>query len=165
LPSRLHRLWRQKVDADLERSPLGSVRLAGPEDRFLPYGATLVAVAIAPRFLILIQIGDGDALVGFSDGRLERPLPDDTKLVGEETHSLCDPDAARSNRFRLQVLPQLDATAGPEFVMLSTDGLSKSCPSEQAFMKLARRHPQRWSRDGHSFARALARPGIATRLG
>ena len=87
--------------------------------------------------MLLLQLGDGDLLVGFSDGRIERPLPDDAGLVGEQTHSLCDPDAARSNRFRLQVLPLVDGEIHPEFLMISTDGLSKSFPDDQGFMKVA----------------------------
>jgi serine/threonine protein phosphatase PrpC len=148
IPSRLHSAWCAKVDADLEKSPIEPSTSARRADRFLPYGATLVAAAAAPRFVLLVQIGDGDLVVGFSDGRLTRPLPDDTGLVGEQTHSLCDPDAAKSNLFRLQVLPVLDTGAKLDFLMLSTDGLSKSCPDDGAFMKLAAEWRGTVSRDG-----------------
>jgi serine/threonine protein phosphatase PrpC len=137
IPARIHKAWQQRVDADLERSPPPKLTLSDPNERFVPYGATLVAVAVAPSFILLLQLGDGDILVGFSDGQIKRLLVSDIGLAGEQTNSLCDPNAAKLDLFRLQVLPILDTSARPDFVMLSTDGLSKSCADEPAFVNLA----------------------------
>jgi serine/threonine protein phosphatase PrpC len=137
IPGCIHKAWQQRVDTDLLQSPTKE-KIADPNDRFIPYGATLVAVAVAPTFILLLQLGDGDILVGFSDGQIKRLLVSDIGLAGEQTNSLCDPNAVKLDLFRLQVVPILGATARPDFIMLSTDGLSKSCADEQGFVKLAR---------------------------
>jgi serine/threonine protein phosphatase PrpC len=148
LPARIHEAWRSKVNADLQRAPLPEPRPSDPEARFVPYGATIVAAAATADFVLVLQLGDGDLLVGFSDGQIVRPLPDDTGLVGEQTYSLCNADAARANRFRLQVLPRAGRNPQPQFLMLSTDGLSKSCADEEAFAKLAREWRDVIQKDG-----------------
>lgn len=127
--------WRAAVGRHAAASvPAGDwVEPAG--DKLLPYGATLLGVAATGQGAVALQIGDGDLLLGYPDGRLERPLPDDAELVGEQTYSLCSPDALL--RFRVAVVPARPGSPPPDFALLSTDGISKSFPDEAAFRAVA----------------------------
>lgn len=131
--------WRQAVAADHEaRAQSGGDWVEAPSDVLTPYGCTLAAVAMAPGQLLVLQIGDSDVLFGYADGRIERPLPVDEGLVGEQTYSMCAMDAAQ--RFRIATLTADGAGSWPDFVMLSTDGVAKSFASETAFIAIARQY-------------------------
>jgi serine/threonine protein phosphatase PrpC len=125
-------VWRDAVARHAEA-------LAGEDDWVEPtvdthvhYGSTLLAMAASDEMTVVLQIGDGDLLLGYPDGRLERPLPQDDGLVGEQTYSLCTPDAL--SRFRVAVLRDMEAP--PDFALLATDGLSKSFAGEADFRKV-----------------------------
>lgn len=95
------------------------------------YGATLLVALAVCDVLILLQIGDGDLVVGNSPKGVWRFFPPDIGLKGEETYSLCLPEAEKY--FRATAL-NLQADAAPTFVMLSTDGISKSFASDDEFL-------------------------------
>jgi serine/threonine protein phosphatase PrpC len=99
----------------------------------LAYGATLVGVHMAGSRLLLFQIGDGDILVGRASGRIERPIPEDEGLTGEQTHSLCEPDAPRFGRIAFVEAGGDDPV---DFVMASTDGVAKSFRDDATFLTL-----------------------------
>ena len=138
LPPNIVRLWRRRVERDLARHPLDSepkpetesenltrpaAAAAGP---YLAYGTTLLFFAACPRFLILGQIGDGDALILDAAGDTPaRPLPQPAK-VGVETESLCQSQA--SSLFRVMLLPLEPTDARPVAVLLATDGVSRLVP-------------------------------------
>jgi serine/threonine protein phosphatase PrpC len=128
--------WRQAVMQDLAGNPVESDWIESEQEKLLPYGATLAAVAIRPDCLIALQIGDGDMLFGYADGRVERPLPSDEGLFGEQTYSLCLDNAAE--RFRVRTRRRVEGQPWPDFVMLSTDGVSKSFADEKTFLSIAR---------------------------
>lgn len=128
--------WRQAVMHDLAGHPVDSEWIESEQERLLPYGATLATVAVRPDRLIALQIGDGDMLFGYPDGTLERPLPNDEGLFGEQTYSLCLDDAAQ--RFRVCARRRVDGQPWPDFIMLSTDGISKSFADEKTFLSIAR---------------------------
>jgi serine/threonine protein phosphatase PrpC len=128
--------WRQAVIQDLAANPVESDWVESEQERLVPYGTTLAAVAIRPDRLLALQIGDGDVVFGYPDGNVERPLPSDQGLFGEQTYSLCLDDAAR--RFRVYSCPREDGQPWPDFVMLSTDGVSKSFADEPTFRSIAR---------------------------
>lgn len=131
--------WREAVMADhANRAGAGADWVEAPSDVLIPYGCTLAAVAMAPGQLLVLQIGDSDVLFGYPDGRIERPLPVDQGLVGEQTYSLCALDAAE--RFRVTTMALDGATNWPDFVMLSTDGIAKSFADEAAFLAIARQY-------------------------
>lgn len=128
--------WREAVVADHQaRAGTGTDWVEASSDVFTPYGCTLAAVAMAPGQLLVLQIGDSDVLFGYPDGRIERPLPVDQGLVGEQTYSLCAMDAAQ--RFRITTMAADGAQTWPDFVMLSTDGIAKSFADEKAFIAIA----------------------------
>jgi serine/threonine protein phosphatase PrpC len=125
--------WRAQVEAHAAAHPLAREALFDEGDPLVPYGATLIAAAVAPGAIFTMQLGDGDLLLGRTDGSFLRPLPDDEGMIGEQTYSLCQADAAERVRARL-----LTADDGViDFVMLSTDGLAKSFRDQQKFAELA----------------------------
>lgn len=97
------------------------------------YGATLVGVHMAGSKLLLFQIGDGDILVGRASGRIERPIPEDKGLTGEQTHSLCESDAPSFGKIALVEAGGDDPV---DFVLASTDGVAKSFRDDAAFLAL-----------------------------
>lgn len=119
--------WRQRVDAHLAAMPYDPPAELG----YTPYGATLLAIGANETQMLVLQIGDGDLLIGFPDGRMERPLEDDQGLIGEQTYSLCMSDAAE--RFRLATFWKTEDRPLPNFVSLSTDGVAKSFRDDGAF--------------------------------
>lgn len=122
--------WREAALAHLAEAPRHEGETAA-EPLHL-YGATLVAAAVHPAGVLLIQLGDGDILARRSDGAILRPLPCDADLVGDQTYSLCLPDAEA--HLRATVLTDPGAI---DLLMLSTDGLSKSFANEADFVRLA----------------------------
>ena len=123
--------WRNAVHQHVASLAGDRDRVDAADDVLVPYGATLVAVAASDDLTVALQIGDGDLYLGYPDGRLEKPLPDDEGLVGEQTYSLCSPDALQHFRVAVQRTGQPDLM--PDFVLLSTDGVSKSFADEPAF--------------------------------
>jgi serine/threonine protein phosphatase PrpC len=126
--------WRADVLAHVAKHPLPSTR----GDPFVPYGATLLAAAVAPEGILVLQLGDGDLFVGTVDGAILRPLPDDVGMVGEQTYSICMADAADFARTRI-LRPH---EAEVDFLLLSSDGLGKSFATQAAL----RRHAACWRR-------------------
>lgn len=123
---RCHARWLAGVN---EHAALEAERPEVP----LAYGATLVGVHMAGSRLLLFQIGDGDILVGRASGRIDRPIPEDDGLTGEQTHSLCEPDAPSFGKMAI-----IDAGGDDpfDFIMASTDGVAKSFRDDAAFMAL-----------------------------
>ncbi len=124
--------WRRAVHADLEARPLDSdkAELYG-HSPLIPYGATLIAAAADSDTLHFMQIGDGDILIGMPDGQIVNPLAGDEGLVGEETHSLCEEQAEQYLR---QTSVWRDPnTPWPDFVLIASDGVSKSFTDEASF--------------------------------
>jgi hypothetical protein len=124
--------WRRAVDDHLGANPLEEGK--GPPS-MLAYGATLIALGGDDKVLTMLQIGDGDLLLGYGDGRLERPLHADAGLIGEETYSLCQSDA--ETRFRVATMWRDGGRDWPDFALLATDGVAKSFRDEAAFVAAA----------------------------
>lgn len=77
------------------------------------------------------QLGDGEILSVSPDGQTTRPLHADERLVGNQTTSLCQPDAWREFRVSWTLAPDL-----PALVLLSTDGYVNSFRSDEDFLKI-----------------------------
>lgn len=140
LPHQVVTAWRQAVRHHVAGAGVADDWVEVGDDIFTPYGATLVAVGVGHGLALALQIGDGDACFGFSDGRIMRPLPDDTGLVGEQTHSLCEANAMAHVRLTILKVGASPSAVMPDFVMLSTDGLSKSFADEAAFLAVAKHY-------------------------
>lgn len=144
LQQRLVDHWLSAVTADLENHPLTDEELAtlehgdGPGGRTavetlptLAYGATLLAAAATRDLVLYLQLGDGEILSVDSTGQTTRPLPADSRLVGNQTTSLCQPDAWQEFRAAWFTAPEL-----PALVLLSTDGYANSFRSDEDFLKI-----------------------------
>lgn len=104
---------------------------ADPAADLVAYGSTLVFVLATPEFVLLGQLGDGDILVVDPDGGVTSPLPDDPAVFGDETPSLCQPEAWMALRVRV-IPPPPPGT----LVLIATDGYSKSYRSDEEFRRI-----------------------------
>jgi hypothetical protein len=144
--------WREAVQKHAESVDQGWVDLE--RDVAIPYGTTLLVSAITPDWALAMQIGDGDLCWGYADGQVIRPLPDEDGLVGEQTRSLCLPDAAERTRFVLRIAASGESL--PDFAMISTDGVSKSFYAQDGFLQTASEFRAAARRQGAAVLPALA---------
>ena len=140
IPRRIVYTWTRLVAEDLARNPFTDIELARLADRdrrgasllerngHLAYGSTLVTVIAMESFVVFWQIGDGDVVTVSSAGEVGRPVPGDSRLVANETTSLCSSDAARLFRFAVLGTPT-------PLIMLSTDGFANSFRDDAGFFK------------------------------
>jgi hypothetical protein len=139
--------WRAAVLSDLEQHPFtpeewaavetaegGTGRVSVEEEPVLAYGATLLVVAAAETFMLYLQLGDGDILAVGASGQTYRPLPGDDRLIGNQTTSLCQPEAW--NEFRAIIIR--DPAEFAPLVLASTDGYANSFRSDDDFLKIGR---------------------------
>ena len=123
-PALAHRIidaWTEQVTAHyLQNLPEKTCDLAEGEIPVL-YGTTLLAAAVFGRYLLVLQQGDGFALMLHRNGALDCPIPPDPNCDRERggSSSLCDSDAANSMRFCLH---DLQADPLVAFAIMS-DGL------------------------------------------
>jgi Protein phosphatase 2C len=113
--------WRDAVREDVVANPFTPREQAsrgGGDDPLIAYGSTLLLAIAGRRWLVLVQIGDGDIMGIQPDGRPLLPVPRDPSLDGQQTTSLCGPRA--EDEFRAAVV---DTSTTPLLgVMLATDG-------------------------------------------
>ena len=113
--------WRAAVREDVAADPFTAreqaVRANG-DDALIAYGSTLLLAIAGRRWLILVQIGDGDIVGIQPGGRPLLPVPGDPSLDGRQTTSLCGRRA--EDDFRAAVVDiWTTALLG---VLLATDG-------------------------------------------
>ncbi len=136
--------WMVSIASDLENHPLSGEELdnletiEGPESRAavgtlpqLAYGATLLIAAATDSLVLYLQLGDGEILSVSANGETVRPLPSDERLIGNQTTSLCQPEAWNDFRAAWVTEPAL-----PAVVLLSTDGYANSFRSDEDFLKI-----------------------------
>ncbi len=128
--------WNDEIAAHLRFSPLTerereiSEKYGGLPPEIM-YGATLILAATDGNSTFGLQIGDGSFTLECG-GLVEFPMPEDERLMGSLTTSLCDNDAISS--FRSFYLPGRVGS-----VMLSSDGLINSFVSREDFLSFSRR--------------------------
>ena len=138
-PRHIVRAWREKVDDDLSADPLSDteclsvgVTTTDTTPARLAYGATLLVVLATERFLLFMQLGDGDILVVQRDGTVDRPVARDPRLIGNETTSLCSDTAEQD--FRIQFQPLVMDT--PALILAATDGYANAFRDELSFRQV-----------------------------
>ncbi len=132
------RRWQRRVEEDRddeeEDAEVRSRRRPAPGGSTRAYGTTLIAgLAVGRELVLLLQCGDGDVLAVAGDGAVDRPLPADERSFGNETASLCLPEAWTEFRSRL-----LDAGELPALLLLATDGYANSYAGDGEFREVAR---------------------------
>ena len=120
-------IWRQSVQQHLTEHPIQSPG----ENIYFPYGTTLVMVAANADTFLALQLGDGDLVIGYEDGRIVKPFVSDDGLVGEQTYSLCLDSAA--DYAKLWII-RGDQEPWPDFALVATDGVSKSFVDDAKFL-------------------------------
>lgn len=93
--------WETKVRHHIEANPYDmsdEQQAAAAADPLRPYGTTLLAAAVSGDLLVVLQIGDGDAVVVTDQGEALRAVADDPDLDGLHTSSLCEPEPLRALR-------------------------------------------------------------------
>ncbi len=151
--------WFAAVSVDLENHPITGEELAELEKGdgmggrtavetlpILAYGATLLAAAAIDSLVLYLQLGDGEILAVDHAGQTTRPLPADARLLGNQTTSLCQPEAWRE--FRVAWVTAADM---PALILLSTDGYVNSFRSDDDFLKI-----------GSDYLEIIREQGIAT---
>ena len=76
-----------------------------------------------------MQLGDGEIILVADDGTITSPLPEDARLLANETTSLCLAKAAEDFRFGIRPL----GTPAPALVLLTTDGYYNSFSTTAGF--------------------------------
>jgi serine/threonine protein phosphatase PrpC len=134
LPRALVRNWSEAVAENLKRDPLTPDELFLLDDVESPvaYGATLIVAAVTERFMLYLQLGDGEILTVSEGGQVVRPLIKDERLFANETTSLCAPEAWRDFRVSFQPLTQ----SPPALILISTDGYPNSFRDEAGFLQV-----------------------------
>jgi hypothetical protein len=150
LPRQFETSWKQAVDDHVKQNPFTEEEYAAlsghgyvhcredlVQDPYQAYGATLLSVLVAENWILYAQLGDGDILTVNALGDASRPIPPPAdEPVGEETFSLCQPDAKRF--FQIRFVPLQGGNREPVMILVSTDGLNKSYEQDEGFLKIGR---------------------------
>ena len=116
----IHETWIAAVHDHVAENPFDVGE--EPSHPLIPYGTTLVVLAVVRGLLVCLQIGDGDAVAVRVTGEAFRPLVEDLRLDGVMTASLCQTNALESLRTAAY-------DAGDENMVLAfvcTDGFGSS---------------------------------------
>lgn len=121
LPQTLVDCWRTLVADDLSDDPPSAGEVVRHRPQVL-YGTTLLAAAQLEGGLLLVQLGDGDTVLGRCDSpqpTTRRPIPAVEYAFTSATDSLVQDDAEDHVRVALVAADDFE----PEVVLLATDGL------------------------------------------
>lgn len=145
LPKEFVKKWRKTVEYHLKNNPFTEDELKKVEEKsgadsrklveenpLLAYGTTSLTVALEKDFVLYMQLGDGDILNVSETGEVTKPLPEDERLLANETTSMCLKDAEKDFRFFVQ---KISAESSPALILLSTDGYLNSFSDEAGFFK------------------------------
>ena len=160
LPQIIARNWQDRVKEDIKENSFNEDELetlasrdssrTGEDKETVPYGTTLLTVAIKDFFILIVQIGDGDILAVSSDGEVTRPIEKDKRLISNETTSLCMTNSWDEIRVVLRVFNKAESI--PSLFLVSTDGYYNSfCGADgndNEFRAMARGYLKMMNEDG-----------------
>lgn len=145
LPKGIIYKWEEEVTKHLRENPIHEdewTRLEEAEGNAarrrlqnsvtIPYGATLLAVAVTREFIIYLQLGDGDIVEVYPEDIVQYPISEGQRLVADETYSLCSPKPKDHFHVRFQTLIDVH----PTLIFVATDGYSKSYPGKHEFQRV-----------------------------
>ncbi len=145
LPKEFVKKWRKTVEYHLKNNPFtedefkkleeksgAGARKLIEENPLLAYGTTSLTVAMEEDFVLYLQLGDGDILNVSDTGEVTKPLPEDARLLANETTSMCLPKAENDFRFFVQKISDVQI---PALILLSTDGYLNSFSDEAGFFQ------------------------------
>lgn len=152
-PRQLVSAWREKVLGNWERTSAPGEPPAREEEKLRLYGSTFVGAVLTPRLFAAWQLGDGELTVVGDNGGVSVPLAPEEADLGDETESLCTPEAWL--KVRTHWAPVTEPSRAPRLVALSTDGLSKSFASDKGFRQFVSGLDERLSAEGAQGVRAV----------
>ncbi len=129
--------WNSEIAAHQQLLPLDereqviSSKYGGISGEII-YGATLIVGGVTTNVCFGLQIGDGDFCADMGKKGMTFPMPDDAKLIGNQTTSLCDNDAIGNFRYFCY-------EGSLNGIMLSSDGLINSFHNEDDFLNFGQR--------------------------
>lgn len=126
--------WVTAVDSHLAKAPLQLNQ--GETNRLQMYGATLTVVFHCEHFSACMQLGDSEALIVDGDSNVRRVAPRNREQVGEETNSLCMPNAKTLFSVSFYVGGD-DPTPGIRLFLICSDGYEKAFKDNFGFEKSA----------------------------
>lgn len=97
---------------------------------FSQYGTTLLGLMVAPTFLYVFQVGDGN--ITYVDDRGACELIKGDRLLGVETHSLSSDEAYR----KAKSVVLNGRSEGSHTYLLSTDGFINSYEDDASFYRI-----------------------------
>ncbi len=138
--------WRALVAADMTREPFreeeftrmiekdgANARRLVEANPFLAYGATSLSFLLTPEYALYLQLGDGEMITVNASGEVTQPLPEDARLLANETTSLCLDKAAADFRFAVQPHGEGDL---PALILMTTDGYYNSFSTTAGFYQV-----------------------------
>lgn len=141
-------VWQRAVDKHRSRYPAAG---SSGRDSFgrVPYGATLLAACLDIGSTHFFQLGDGEIRLGYENGRIDAPFGSGARSPSR-VDSLCSLDAVQ----RVHCLT-ISGAPMPDFVMLASDGFTKSFRDPGAMDNAAGRLRDFVRRDGMDISEAL----------
>lgn len=146
LPTQIERAWQGRILDYHQAHPVseaewatlaekkGSDSVRRMQDQpLMIYGATLLGAVITDQYIMYLQLGDGEIVEADGEARANGVMPEDKRLIANETTSLCRSEAWRDFRFRFQVLTE----AAPILLLLTTDGYFNSFRERSGFYQVA----------------------------
>lgn len=134
LPKHLIKNWQIQVTKDYQKRNAIQTKITDESEIIEKYGTTLIGLVLSKEFYFACQIGDGDIIAKYDEGKTARLISTE-KFLGVETKSMCSKNAwidveisfsRPSNNLELPVL-----------FLIATDGLSNSYVNDKAFLKIA----------------------------
>ena len=137
-PNCLHQQWLASVEQHWQQQ---IIQKDAPKQPFspIPYGTTIGVVIMTPSWWGHTGLGDWDLVrVGSAgDVALVNEEQDESQTSGEATYSLCLSNAPSHFEVRSALYPISQET--PNFaLLLSTDGVRKSCSTDEDFYAIAK---------------------------
>lgn len=131
LPIDIVKDWQERVKRHRKCNAVGS----DETDEFIAYGTTLLVVIVHEKFYVCLQLGDGNIRIVSRDGEVNSPFTSVSveDQIGEETDSLCQENAHKKFKQRLQILDNENCV--PVLFLLCSDGYSNAFPNDDEFAK------------------------------
>ncbi len=132
LPNRIHTAWLAAIEGDWQQRPEAEQQPFTP----LTYGCTLGLVLLTPQWWGCSGIGDWDLTAVAADGTALLLSEEQSSSSGstEATGSLCQPWPQQAWEARAQLQPL--SHVQPRALVLSTDGVRKSCATDADYLSL-----------------------------
>ena len=133
LPEQIQAEWLSAIEADWRQRPEAALEPFAP----LTYGSTLGLVVLAPGWWGCTGLGDWDLVRLDATGA--ELVSEEAEQAGaaEATASLCLANAANHWQERARLEP-LSQAPSPFTLLLSSDGVRKSCATDTDFLSLCR---------------------------